>query len=324
MNIALFEKLHAEGLISNGSLSRVIEKEKGRLFSVHWELRTLLYLGVLLLSAGLGILVYKNIDTIGHTAILLFIGLVSAGGFFYCGTHKLPFSHGKVLAPNPFFDYVLLLACLSFVTFIGYLQYQYQFFGHRFGMVTFIPMLLLFFCAYYFDHLGILSMAITNLCAWAGIAVTPSRILADNDFNSNTIVYTGLLLGASLVGAAVASRRSGFKSHFAFTYSNFGMHLLFICSLAGMFMFDSIYFLWFLLLAAVGYYFYREALRQKSFYILLAITLYGYIGLSYVVVRLLTFHTDMGGIYLTFLYFIGTAVGLVVFLIRMNRKIRSL
>jgi len=39
---------------------------------------------------------------------------------------------------------------------------------------------------------------------------------------------------------------------------------------------------------------------------------------------LLTFHTDMGGIYLTFLYFIGTAVGLVVFLIRMNRKIRSL
>jgi len=320
MSTALFEKLSAEGLISNESLARVSTREKNRLFSLHWELRTLLYLGVLLLSGGLGILVYKNIDTIGHTAILIFIGALSAGGFFYCATHKLPFSKQKVAAPNALFDYVLLLACLSFVTFIGYLQYQYQFFGHRFGLVTFIPMLVLFFCAYYFDHLGILSMAITTLCAWAGIAVTPTRILEDNDFNSTTIVYTGLVLGACLVATAIASRRSGVKPHFAFTYSNFGMHLLFICSLAGMFMYNNILLLWCLPLAVVSYYFYREALRQKSFYILLVLTLYAYIGLSYIVITVL----GSGGLSLIFLYFIATAVALVIFLIKMNKKIRAI
>jgi len=323
MDTILFERLHAEGLISNSSLDKVHTREKNKLFSLHWELRSILYLGVLLLSSGLGILVYKNIDTIGHTAILIFIALISAGGFAYCFRNKLPFSTGKVAAPNSFFDYILLLACLSFITFIGYLQFQYHFFGDRFGLVTFIPMVVLFFVAYYFDHLGILSLAITSLCAWAGVTVTPARILEDNDFSSPVIIYTGLVLGAALVAAGVITRLRAFKAHFEFTYTNFGMHILFISVLAGMFVYETFYLLWFLLLAGVAFYFYREALRGKSFYTLMVLTLYGYVGLSYVIVRTLVWTAGMGGIYFGFLYFIGTAVALVVFLIRMNKKIKS-
>jgi hypothetical protein len=325
MDIPLFEKLHANGLISDQSLANLKASENSKLFSLHWELKTILYLGILLLSGGLGILIYKNIDTIGHTAVLIFIGLLSAGCFVYCLKTKLPFATGKVAAPNGFFDYVLLLACLCFITFIGYLQYQYHFFGDRFGLVTFIPMLVLFFCAYYFDHLGILSLAITNLCAWAGIAVTPMRILKDNDFSSNTIIYTGLVMGAGLIATGVVTRWRGFKHHFAFTYTNFGMHILFISALAGMFLFEPVYLLWFGLLAGVAFYFYREALRDKSFYFLLVLTLYSYIGLSYVIIRILfyTRQTDEGGIYLLSMYFIGTAVGLILFLIRMNKKIKA-
>jgi len=325
MDIPLFEKLQAKGLISNESLVKFKASENSKLFSLHWELKTILYLGIVLLSGGLGILVYKNIDTIGHTAILIFIGALSAGGFVYCFKTKPPFSTGKVEAPNAFFDYILLLACLCFITFIGYLQYQYHFFGNRFGLVTFIPMLVLFFSAYYFDHLGILSLAITNLCAWAGIAVTPMRILQDNDFSSNTIIYTGLVMGSGLIAMGVVTRLRQIKSHFAFSYTNFGMHILFISVLAGMFLFTAIYLLWFVLLAGVAFYFYREAVRAKSFYFLLALTLYGYIGLSYVIIRILfyTLNTDIGGIYLSFMYFIGTAVGLILFLIRMNKKIKA-
>ena len=323
MDTILFERLHAEALISDSSLDKVKTHEKNKLFSLHWELRSILYLGVLLLSSGLGILVYKNIDTIGHTAILIFIALISAGGFAYCFRNKFPFSTGKVAAPNSFFDYILLLACLSFVTFIGYLQFQYHFFGDRFGLVTFIPMVVLFFVAYYFDHLGILSLAITSLCAWAGVTVTPARILEDNDFSSPVIIYTGLVLGAALIAAGVITRLRAFKVHFEFTYTNFGMHILFISVLAGMFVYETFYLLWFLLLAGVAFYFYREALRSKSFYTLMVLTLYGYVGLSYVIIRTLTWSAGMGGIYFGFLYFIGTAVALVVFLIRMNKKIKS-
>jgi Predicted membrane protein (DUF2157) len=325
MNHSLFEKLHVKGLLPASAAEKVKTWQSSQLFSLHWELKTILYLGVLLLSTGLGILVYKNIDSIGHQAILLFIALVSAGGFVYCYKTKLPFSTGKVAPPNSFFDYILLLACLTFVTFIGYLQYQYHFFGDRFGLVTFIPMVVLFFTAYFFDHLGILGLAITNLAAWAGIAVTPTRILKENDFNNGNIILIALVLGITLIAAGVISHKRNIKAHFAFTYTNIGMNISFISALAGMFRFENIYLLWFLLLAGIAFYFYKEALRTKSFYFLLMLTLYGFIGLSYIVIRLLfyTLHADIGGVYIAFLYFIGAAVCLILFLIRMNKKIKT-
>ena len=325
MNTALFEKLHTEGFIPDAALEKVKATQKARLFSLHWEITTILYLGVLLLTAGLGILVYKNINTIGHQAVLFFIALISAGGFVYCFRKKLPFSLDKVSSPNIAFDYILLLACLSFVTFIGYLQYQYHFLGERFGLVTFIPMVVLFFIAYFFDHLGILSIAITNLCAWAGITVTPLHILKDNDFNTNTIIITGLILGAGLIGTGILTRTRQIKRHFSFTYTNFGMHILFISTLAAMFQFENIYGLWFLLLVSIAFYFYKEALHTKSFYLLLVLTLYLYIGLSYVVISILfkTLNADIGAVYLACMYFIGSGVGLILFLIRKNRKIKT-
>src|ERR1700754_1844976 len=100
MNIPLFRRLHAEGLISDNSLEQAEVHEGRRLFSLFRELRLLLYLGVLLLTGGLGIVVYKNIDTIGHQAVLAFIALVTAGCFFYCWRKKAPFRWDRVDAPT--------------------------------------------------------------------------------------------------------------------------------------------------------------------------------------------------------------------------------
>ena len=79
------------------------------LFSLHWELKTILYLGVLLLSGGLGILIYENIDSISHQAILAAIALISAGSFYYCYKQSVAFSWEKVKSPTPLYDYLLLL-----------------------------------------------------------------------------------------------------------------------------------------------------------------------------------------------------------------------
>ena len=105
MNQNIFEKLHGEGLLSEESTGKIKSQSAQRDLSVHWELRTILYTGVLLLASGLGILVYKNIDTISHQVVLIFIALISAGGFYYCFKNKLPFSLKKVEAPGSFFDY---------------------------------------------------------------------------------------------------------------------------------------------------------------------------------------------------------------------------
>ncbi len=323
MDVTVFEKLHADGLISDASFEKIKIQPGKQLFSLHRELKIILYLGVLLLTSGVGVLVYKNIDTIGHPAILLFIGLTSTGSFFYCYKKKQPFSFKNVKSPDPFFDYILLLGCLTFITFVGYLQFQFNVFGERYGLATFIPMVVLFFTAYYFDHPGVLSLAITNLAAWAGITVTPAKILKANDFNSGTIIITGILLGVILILAGIITQKRKIKPHFAFTYTNFGAHLLFISCLTAMFHFDTFYFLWFIILIAICYFFYIKAIREKSFYFLLILTLYTYIGISYVIMRLIfdAGNSEIIGAYLAFMYFIASAIGIVIFL--MNKKIKT-
>ena len=325
MESSVFEQWRSEGLLSDESYAKLRSNQEQQLVSVHWEIKTILYLGVMLLSAGLGILVYKNIDSIGHQVILLFIALVCAGCFYYCFKNKLPFSAAKVAAPNSFFDYILLLGCCTFVTFIAYLQFQYNLFGDRYGLASFFPMVVLFFTAYYFDHLGILSIAIVNFAAWLGITVTPKRILISNDFNSNTLIFMGLALGVLLMVIAWTSIKKDFKKHFEFTYANFGTHIVLISCLAAMFHFSVTYLIWFLLLMGMVYFFYRKALHEKSFYFMLVITLYAFVGISYLVINLLDKigGNDMGAIYLGFLYFIVAGIGLVFFLIRTNKKLKS-
>src|ERR1700748_1864560 len=140
MDTSLFKKLHTEGLISDEALGKMEALEANRLFSVHWELKLLLYLGVVLLTGGLGILVYKNIDTIGHQAVLAFIALITVACFFYCFRKNPPFAWEQMRAPDSFFDYILLLGCLSLLIFLGYLQVEYDVFGDHYGSATFIPM----------------------------------------------------------------------------------------------------------------------------------------------------------------------------------------
>lgn len=325
MSNATFDRLHAEGLISAESLEKVNAAEKDRLFSLYWELRLLLYLGILLLTGGLGILVYKNIDTIGHQAILAFIALVSAGCFAWCIRKKQPFSWNKVQAPDSFFDYILLLGCLSLLIFLGYWQFAYNIFGNNYGLATFIPMVILFLTAYVFDHMGVLGLAITNLAAWAGVSITPMTILHEGNFAETRLIYTGILLGILLLLAGQLSKHRQYKAHFWITYTNFGFHMFFIAALAGLFQFDNIYLGWFLALALIATYLAFQAIAMRSFYFFLMSVLYVYIGLSYVVIHLLetTDWRDMTPIVLGLFYFIFSAIGIAVLLVRINRKFKT-
>lgn len=326
MDNNLFESLCAEGLISEDSLAKIRQQQaKPWLFSLHWEIRTLLYAGVLLLTSGLGLLIYDNIDTIGHQFVLLLIGLISGGSLIYCFKTKLPFSREMVRSPNSYFDYILLLGCITFVSFIGYLQYQYGVFGAHYGMATLIPMLALFFIAYYFDHLGILSMAIANLAVWMGVTVTPKELLLNSDFSSRTIVLTYLVLGLILLAASWATEHFAFKRHFKFSYQHYGIHVTYVALLAGYFLFyDSVAALGFMLgIALLSAVMYSNAFSYKSFYFLLLVALYIYIAVSSLAVRVLLLTGDIGAVYLLLLYFIGSAIGMIMLLINLNKKLKA-
>jgi hypothetical protein len=44
----LYQNLHAEGIISDESFKKIRDKNANPLFSLHWEIKVLLYVGVLL------------------------------------------------------------------------------------------------------------------------------------------------------------------------------------------------------------------------------------------------------------------------------------
>lgn len=322
----IYDKLHADGLLSDESFEKVKLAHANRLFSVHWELKTLLYLGVMLLSGGLGTLVYKNIDTIGHQVILALIALICIGCFAYCFKNKLPFSTTKVKAPNTGFDYILLLGSISMVTFLGYLQFKYNVFGTNYGLATFIPTVALFFIAYYFDHLGILSMAIASLGLWMGVSVTPKTLLAYGTFNNKDIIFTYVLFGVILLTAAYLSVRLNMKRHFKFSYHHYGVHITFIALLAGYFEYYITGYAYLWLLAALGLavYIYLDGFKEHSFYFALLSILYGYFATCCLLVKLIVSTEAREGTFeLLLMLFIASAVGLVYLIIHANRQIKA-
>jgi hypothetical protein len=324
MHNTIFEDLYTQGLLGDKSIGKVRKYQEGPVHSLFWDLRTLLYLGIAMLSTGMGLLIYKNIDSIGHQVILLFIAALTAGCFYWCNKNKFPFSAERVESPDAFFDYVVLLGTLSFLTFTGYLQYQYQVFGNRYGLATFIPMLVLFFIAYYFDHRGILSLAIANLAVWMGVTVTPKELLESVDFDNEIFIYTYLAFGCILLLAAYLSAELNFKKHFLFSYHHYGIHVTFIALLSGYFHYDyAVSLIWLVVLLALAVFVYKHSFKNKSFYFLMIAVLYAYTAAGGFVVRSAIQTQAFELMYLVFMYFIGSGIGLIVYLISVNKRIKE-
>ena len=169
----LLADLKARELVSPEQATAIDHYERTHPFSIYYELRTLLYLGIVLLSTGLGILLYQHLDNISHGVIVLSISLIMVACFTYAAQHRQPFTWGKAPLAGLLPDYLLLLGCLMFLVLEGYLQFTYELFGTRYGLALFLPAVLFFWLAYRFDHQGVLSMAITALASWLGVSVAP-------------------------------------------------------------------------------------------------------------------------------------------------------
>ncbi len=325
MDYNLFKKLHQEGLVGEESFEKITQEYEYPLVSVHWDINTLLAIGVLLLNAGLGILIYKNIDTIGHQAILSLIAIISIACFTYCERKKPPFSRFKVKAPSPVFDYILLLGTLTMLSFTAYLQYQYQVFGTHYGLATFLPMMALFFIAYYFDHLGILNMAIVNLAVWMGVSITPKQLLMMGNYNSETLIYTYLVLGFFLLFLAFLTEYYEYKPHFKFSYQHYGIHVSFVALLAAYFNRYEIQssFLWLITAIILAFLLYINALQNKSFYFSLLALLYGYFATNCLAYRLFSYVGNGLGVELMFWFVPLSAIGFIYLLRQLNHKIKA-
>lgn len=316
----ILNELNKQGILPTKQQAKLAEIEQKRPFSLHWELRSMLYVGILLLSSGLGLLVYDNFDRIGHGALLAAIALACMGCFFFAWRYRPDWTPAETKSRSTFGDYALILACLLFLTLEGYAQYAYNVFGNRYGLVTLLPALLFLPLAYRFDHRGILGMALTALISWVGVTVRPLELYFKTNFFDQDTVYSAIVLALVLIGVALLLNQKRIKPHFTYTYLTMAGNLLMVALLGGLFNFEGLH-LWFALgLAVACFAFDRYARHDSSFLFLLMAVVYGYIGTTYLFFHYLDFSSDDP----YFWYFIVTGILLVYYLMnQFTKRIRT-
>jgi hypothetical protein len=282
MNIDTLKTLLQQQHITNRQFTVLERIYSKRVFSLYYELKAILSLGVLLFATGVGVLIYLNIDTISNGVVILLLSTLMSICFWFVFGVKHPYSNEEVPSPGLPYDYALFLGCLLFTSVVGYVQYQYGVFGDRWELSALIPALIFFPVAYMFDHRGVLSLAITGLASWLGLTVSPIAIFKEGIIEEHDLIISGLVLGVVLISAGALLNYRGVKRHFTFTFFLFGSQFMFIPCLAALFNFENTW-LYFLLLVALTVAGMLYAKREQSFFFVLMSAVYGYIGVTYLI-----------------------------------------
>lgn len=266
-------------------------------------------------TSGAGVLIYQNIGDLGHLISILILTLVMVGCFWYVIQHGRDYSNERVISPSPYFDYLLLLGCLLFISIQGYIQYQYEAFSALMEWNTFITAGFYFYVAYRYDHLGILSLAITAFASFWGLKVS-SRHWQRGDFlDGSDLHITALIFSAVLMGIALYLDHKAIKKHFTFTYLNFCFLIFFAGALLGIFIdadFDLLFV--FLIYAAciMAWYLSRT---KKSFLFLLYAFVAGYVATTYLLGKYIFEDEPV----LWYYYFLISCGGVIYLIIRYKR-----
>lgn len=307
----ILSDLSQKGFITEDQFKKIDLITSGKIVSVFYELRTLLYLGVMLFSTGMGILIYENIGDLGHIVSIVALTLIMMGCFWYVFNHTVPYTNEQVTAPTPYFDYILLLGSLLLISVQGYLQIQYGLLDDAMEYSTLITAAFFFYIAYRFDHLGILSLAITALASFWSISISPQKWYSGNFFSETDLHVTGIIFSIAVTGIALFIDKKGQKQHFTFTYLNFCLLIFFVSNMIGLFS-EDMYGIYLILIYGGCVFTYYMARWKKSFLFLLYAFVAAYIGTTF-----LLFDTILSEAYtLWFYYSILSCGGFIYFIIK--------
>lgn len=296
------------------------------IFSLNAELKMFLYLSVLLFTSGIGILIYENIDTIGHIAILSLLLIVIVICFYFCFKNSKGFQKSETTFESPVLEYLVLAANILTCIFIGYLQFQYKPFGTHYGLATLVPTIVSFFCAYYFDNKSVLTIAITGLAAYVGFSVTPQDLLKNDFYTHQDLSYSAVILGGLLLLWTIYSSRIQLKTHFNLIYLTFALHMISIASISNLVNdYKGIWLAFSVILAGSSFYFYKISHEIKAISLFVFMIIYAYIGINIFIFRIFE-NIDFSDIWVLFVmiipaYFIGSIILFIKLIKNFNKEI---
>src|SRR5687767_9644864 len=113
-------ELRGAGAISDREAARLISLERREIFSIHPELRLLLYTSVAMITGGVAVYLTRNLDRIGPATIVLL--LFAAAAICYVSVIlRMRSRRAKDEESHTLFDdYLLILGALLLSAAVGY------------------------------------------------------------------------------------------------------------------------------------------------------------------------------------------------------------
>jgi hypothetical protein len=306
---ARLDRWREQGAISQEQHLNLAGLCRGEPFSLFLELNVLLYAGVLAFVAGLGWTVATWSRQLGDVLILAVLSAILVACFWYCFSRAAAWSPAEMPAPNAIFDYVLYLGSLVWCVELAYIESRLHLLSGQWDSYLAATAVLFFFLAYRFDNRFVLSLALSSLAGWFGLTISlhwPSQ--QDATYRQCALLYC-LVVG---IGGAILKHRR-LKPHFFGTYLNIVANVLFWALLSGVFERED-YGFWFLALLAACAASLFWGLKRRQFAFVAYSAVYGYVGVSSVLIRRVSDDT------LVFGYFVVTAIAMLVALVLIARR----
>jgi hypothetical protein len=305
--ITRLQQWRENGVISAEQHAFLAGLSRGEPFSLFLELNVLLYLGILTFVAGLGWTLGTWSRQLGDVLVIAVLSSIFVACLWYCLVRSPTWSAAEVPSPGLVFDYVLYLGALTWSLELTYLETRFHLLSGQGDIYLLATTVLFLFLAYRFDNRFVLSLALTSLAGWFGLTISHWPSHQDGTYRNYAILYSLLV-----VFTGVTFHRRVLKAHFLDTYLNVAANVLFWALLSGVFQWRA-YVPWFLALVAVCGASLAWGLTRRQFLFLAYATVYGYVGVSAILVRQIDSATGATGI-LT--YFIVSGAGMLLALVR--------
>ena len=132
--------------------------ERRDIVPIGTELRSLAWLGVMLIATGVGIVVKKHFNEIGPLTIALIIAAAAIACYAFA-----------VWRQSSIRDYVVLLGALLISADVGFIESQWHLLGSEWQRHFLLLAVVHAAAAYYFGTRAVLSLSIAALATWFGI-----------------------------------------------------------------------------------------------------------------------------------------------------------
>ena len=286
------------------ALGALVRRER---MSVFVELNALLYVGVLSFVAGLAWTARTYSAQWGDAAILVPATAVVGGCLYYCFSRGAPFSTHETPPQGLVFDYVLYLGCLVFGVELGYVEYRFNLLQGQWDYYLLASAILYFGLAYRFDNRFVLSLGIATLGGWFGVRLSHST------FVGSSLRLPALTYGIIVALAGTALHARDIKRHFVETYLHVAANVVLATMTSGV-LDGAALSPWFAGLVLASAAAIAGGVRARRFAFVVYGVVYGYIGVSRELLRVLP------GVTATLYYFVLSAGLVIVGLIVLSRR----